>query len=58
MDVLCERVDNFCKKPINIKNFVHPQMSHEVTMKYLEEVLEKSWEIWRILEARNKEERD
>jgi hypothetical protein len=51
-------VDNLAKKPINLINFVHPQRSHEVTMKYLEEFLEKSSEIWRILEARNKEERD
>jgi hypothetical protein len=31
-------------------------MSKEETMKYLEEILEKSWETVRILEASNKEE--
>jgi uncharacterized protein (UPF0147 family) len=31
-------------------------MSKEETMKYLEEILEKSWETVRILEARKKEE--
>jgi hypothetical protein len=55
MDVLCEMVDNFTKEFTNFKTFFQPQMSHEETMKYLEEVLDKSLKTVRILEARNKE---
>jgi hypothetical protein len=56
MDALCEKVDNIAKEFTTLKNVVQPQRSHEETMKYLEEVLEKSWETVRILEARQKEE--
>jgi hypothetical protein len=56
MDALCEKVDNLAKEFTTLKKFVRPQRSHEETMKYLEEVLEKSWETIRILEARQKEE--
>jgi hypothetical protein len=56
MDALCENVDNLAKDFIALKNFVQRQRFHEYTMKYLEEVLEKSWETVKILEARQKQE--
>jgi hypothetical protein len=48
MDALCEKVDNLVKNFTTLKNFVKPQRSHEDTMKYLQEVLENSWETVRI----------
>jgi hypothetical protein len=44
MDALCERVDNLPKEFTTLKNFVQEKRSHKETMKYCEEVLEKSWE--------------
>jgi hypothetical protein len=55
-DALCEKVDNLAKDFTTLINFFQPQRSHEQTMKYLQEVLEKSWETVRILETRKKEE--
>jgi hypothetical protein len=53
--VLCERVDNTAKEFTTLKNFFKPQRSHEETMKYLEEVLEKSWRTIRMLKPRKKD---
>jgi hypothetical protein len=54
MDVLCERVDNLARVFTTLKNIVQRKRSHEDTMKYSEEVLEKSWETVRILEDKIK----
>jgi hypothetical protein len=43
MDALCERVDNLAKFT-TLKNFVQEKRSHKETVKYCEEVVEKSWE--------------
>jgi hypothetical protein len=41
MNALCEKVDNLAKDFTTLKNFFQSQSSHEETMEYLEEVLEK-----------------
>jgi hypothetical protein len=55
MDTLCEKVDNISREFNTLKNFIQRKRSHEKTMKYCEEVLEKTWETARIFKARNKE---
>jgi hypothetical protein len=51
-------VGNLAKEFTTFINFVQPQRSHEETMEYLEEVLEKSWkqlEFWRLGRKRKRD---
>lgn len=50
-DALFDNVDRLTKEVISLKNFVQPQRNHEETIKYVQDVIDKSWETIRKWDA-------
>ena len=45
VDALFDNVERLTKEVTSLKNFVQPQRSPEDTVKYVQDIIDKSWEL-------------
>ena len=46
-----DNVDRLTKEVTSLKNFVQPQRNHEETIKYVQDIIDSSWETIREWDA-------
>jgi hypothetical protein len=51
VEALFDNVERLTKEVTSLKNFVQPQRYHEDTIKYVQDIIDKSWEALRVMDA-------